>query len=207
MSKKELMKLADSFQKKADTAFQNYQETGASRYDSAFRRNEDIAAALRAAAEAADEHNAYIMTGAQSLLCEMLSCGSADLEILDRIGYGWDEILDQMDWPREGLDFNDVLRAAVSVGIINIKEAISERTFLLEATQGIHEKLEPEEAEELEALRDLHPDDDIEGDFNFLATHVWFKSNGPAYRRYLPEAVDNFEDNVGFFLTGGEGDD
>ena len=60
MSKKELMKLADSFQKKADTAFQNYQETGASRYDSAFRRNEDIAAALRAAAEAADEHNAYI---------------------------------------------------------------------------------------------------------------------------------------------------
>lgn len=38
MSKKELMKLADSFQKKADTAFQNYQETGASRYDSAFRR-------------------------------------------------------------------------------------------------------------------------------------------------------------------------
>nr|WP_325229203.1 hypothetical protein [uncultured Oscillibacter sp.] len=147
------------------------------------------------------------MTGAQSLLCEMLSCGSADLEILDRIGYGWDEILDQMDWPREGLDFNDVLRAAVSVGIINIKEAISERTFLLEATQGIHGKLEPEEAEELEALRDLHPDDDIEGDFNFLATHVWFKSNGPAYRRYLPEAVDNFEDNVGFFLTGGEDDD
>ena len=26
MSKKELMKLADSFQKKADTAFQNYQD-------------------------------------------------------------------------------------------------------------------------------------------------------------------------------------
>ncbi len=109
-----------------------------------------------------------------------------------------------MDWPREGLDFNDVLRAAVSVGIIDIKEAISERTFLLEATQGIHGKLEPEEAEELEALRDLHPDDDIEGDFNFLATHVWFKNNGPVYRRYLPDAVDEFEDNVGFFLTGGE---
>ena len=36
------------------------------------------------------------MSGAQSLLCEMLSCGSSDLEMLDRIGYGWDEILDQM---------------------------------------------------------------------------------------------------------------
>ena len=30
------------------------------------------------------------MSGAQSLLCEMLSCGSSDLEILDRIGYGWE---------------------------------------------------------------------------------------------------------------------
>lgn len=60
MRKEELMKLADSFQKKADTAYQNYQETGASRYDSAYRRNEDIATALRAAAEAADEHQAYI---------------------------------------------------------------------------------------------------------------------------------------------------
>lgn len=145
-----------------------------------------------------------MISGAQSFLCEILSCGSADLERLDRIGYGWDEILDQMEWPRDGLDFNDVLRGAVSVGIINIKEAVSERIFLLEAAQGFRGKLEPEEAEELEALRSLHPDDDIEGDFNFLATHVWFKSNGPTYRRYLPEAVDSFEDNVGFFLTGGE---
>lgn len=49
------------------------------------------------------------------------------MEILDRIGYTWSEILDQMDWPREGLDLDDVLRAAVSVGIINIKEAVKLR--------------------------------------------------------------------------------
>ena len=106
------------------------------------------------------------MSGAQSLLCEMLSCGSMDLEILDRIGYGWDEILDQMDWPREGLDFNDVLRGAVSIGIINLKKAVSERILVLEAEESIHGKLEPEEAEELDALRLLNPDDDIGGDFN-----------------------------------------
>lgn len=147
------------------------------------------------------------MSGAQSLLCEMLSCGSMDLEILDRIGYGWNEILDQMDWPREGLDFNDVLRGAVSVGIINLKEAVDERILVLEAEESIHGKLEPEGVGELEALRLLKPDDDIEGDFNFLATHVWFRRNGSIYRRYLTEALDEFEDNVGFFLTGGEGDD
>ena len=146
------------------------------------------------------------MSGAQSLLCEMLSCGEADLDILDRIGFGWDEILDQMDWPRDGLDFNDVLRGAVSVGIINLKEAVSDRILVLEAEESIHGKLESEEAEELEALRLLKPDDDIGGDFNFLATLVWFEKNSSTYRRYLPEAVDEFEDNVGFFLTGGEGE-
>lgn len=60
MSKEELMKLAGSFQKKADAAFENYQETGMSRYGSAYRRNEELADALRMAAGAADEHNAYI---------------------------------------------------------------------------------------------------------------------------------------------------
>ena len=59
-----------------------------------------------------------MISGAQSFLCEILSCGSADLEILDRIGYRWEEILDQIEWPRDGLDFNDILRGAVSVGII-----------------------------------------------------------------------------------------
>ncbi len=60
MKREELEKLAASFQAKADTAFQNYQETGMSRYGSTARRNEDIADALRIAAGATDEHQAYI---------------------------------------------------------------------------------------------------------------------------------------------------
>lgn len=60
MSKEELMKLAEKYQAKADADFQNYQETGISRYGSSYRRNEDMAEALRMAAGAADEHRAYI---------------------------------------------------------------------------------------------------------------------------------------------------
>ena len=60
MKREELEKLAGSFQAKADTAYRNYQETGISRYSSTCRRNERIASALRMAAEAADEHCAYI---------------------------------------------------------------------------------------------------------------------------------------------------
>lgn len=144
------------------------------------------------------------MNGAQSLLCEMLSCGSMDLELLDRIGYNWGDVLDQMEWPGEGLDFNDLLRATVSVGIISIKGAVDDRLCELEAIPNERE-LDADEEEELSALRSLNPDDDIRGYYNCLDTHVWFEHNGPIYRRYLPDAVDDFEENVGFFLTGGEG--
>ena len=48
MDKKKLMELAERYQCKADTAFQNYQETGITRYDTARRNNEDMAEALKA---------------------------------------------------------------------------------------------------------------------------------------------------------------
>ena len=144
------------------------------------------------------------MTGTQSLLCEMLSCGTLDLELLDRVGYDWDEVLEQLDWPDgEGFNFNRLMRAIVDVGIIHIKQAVEDRICELEAVENERE-LDEDEAEEMEALRRLDPDQDIEGFFNCLDTHVWFRQNGSIYRRYLSSALDSFEDNVGFFLTGGE---
>lgn len=44
----------------------------------------------------------------------------------------------------------------------------------------------------------------FEGFYKCLDTHVWFSRNGAIYRRYLERALDSFEDNVGFFLTGDE---
>lgn len=146
------------------------------------------------------------MTGTQSLLCEMLSCGTLDLELLDRVGYDWDEVLEQLDWPDgEGFTFNGLMRAVVGVGIIRIKQAVDDRICELEAVENERE-LDEDEVEEKEALQHLYPDQDIEGFFNCLDTHVWFRQNGPVYRRYLSSALDSFEDNVGFFLTGGEGE-
>ena len=146
------------------------------------------------------------MTGTQSLLCEMLSCGTLDLELLDRVGYDWDEVLEQLDWPDgEGLNFNRLMRAIVDVGIIHIKQAVEDRICELEAVENERE-LDEDEAEEMESLRRLDSDQDIEGFFNCLDTHVWCRQNGSIYRRYLSSALDSFEDNVGFFLTGGEDD-
>ena len=95
------------------------------------------------------------MTGTQSLLCEMLSCGTLDLELLDRVGYDWDEVLEQLDWPDgEGFNFNRLMRAIVDVGIIHIKQAVEDRICELEAVENERE-LDEDEAEEMESLRRL----------------------------------------------------
>lgn len=60
LQKKELEKLAEKYQAKADADYRNYQETGITRYGTSYRKNDDLACALRMAAEAADEHSAYI---------------------------------------------------------------------------------------------------------------------------------------------------
>ena len=51
MTKEELIALADKHQEKADKAYKNYQETGITRYSRDYRNSEDLAAALRMAAE------------------------------------------------------------------------------------------------------------------------------------------------------------
>lgn len=56
ISQKQLEALAAKQQLKADRAYNRYQETGIPRYDRERRNAEDLADALRVAANAADEH-------------------------------------------------------------------------------------------------------------------------------------------------------
>lgn len=57
LTKAELNKLVDKYQDKAEKAYRNYQETGMQRYDRERQKAEDLAEALNAAANAAEEHN------------------------------------------------------------------------------------------------------------------------------------------------------
>lgn len=60
IKKEELIKLIDKYDRQAEKAYMNYQETGIPRYDRERRNAEDLADALRVALGAADEHTAYI---------------------------------------------------------------------------------------------------------------------------------------------------
>lgn len=58
--KAELEALAKKYAAKADKAYQNYQETGISRYSREYQNAEDLFFAFQAAANAAEEHAALL---------------------------------------------------------------------------------------------------------------------------------------------------
>ena len=109
LSKAELGKLAARYQEKADRAYQNYQETGISRYDRERRNAEDLAEALRAAANASEEHSAL-----SSLRAEFVwIAGKADAALAENA-------------PREILA--DILENVVSYAATTCNYARRERT-------------------------------------------------------------------------------
>ena len=137
------------------------------------------------------------MSGAESLLCEILSCGVDDLEMLDGFSLDWGEVLDQIDWPQCVLGFNDIMRGVFACGIIRIKDEIYYRIYDL-----ANDRHDEAEEEELAALKLLNPEEDITAYFNCLDTHVYFRQNEEIYRRYLEYELNNFYDDTGFEIEG-----
>lgn len=96
LSKAELEKLAEKYQKKADHAIEKYQETGISRYYREYRDNGDLADAMTIAASAADDHHKLIAIESQirfeAARAECALQDNADREVLvgilnDHISY------------------------------------------------------------------------------------------------------------------------
>lgn len=86
MKREDLLKLAEKHQAKADAAQRNFWNSGVARYDNTRRQEEDLADALRMAADAADEHNAHLHLKAE---CHNFVGRAKD--ILDRKDWTEDE--------------------------------------------------------------------------------------------------------------------
>lgn len=86
MTKEELYTMAEKYTAKAERAYMNYQETGLARYDRDRRNAEELADALRIAAQAMDEHTT--LTGLKSeiySLANMAVCAKNDCEKLENL--------------------------------------------------------------------------------------------------------------------------
>ncbi len=145
-----------------------------------------------------------MMSAKDSLLLTLLGCGTLDLEMLEDIHYDFDDVIDRLDGLSiQEAGFNGLMRAVVDVGIIHIQEALEEKLAELHGYRDEGVMTEGDK-QELQALEQLDPDRDIRSYHNCLDTSVWFEQNGSAYRRYLSEAIDSFEENTGLYISGGE---
>ena len=52
--------------------------------------------------------------------------------------------------------------------------------------------------DEIDELESLNPEEDMDWFCNCLDTSCWFSNNEEIYRKYIPEAISNIEDNMGF---------
>lgn len=140
-----------------------------------------------------------MVSSREDFLMNLLNCGVLDLKLIDDVGYDWCDILSDGSGQRETLNY--IMRRVVEFGIDQLTTAVADRICELEAIPDERE-LDVDEEEELEALRTLNPEEDIESYHNFIDTHVWFENNADVYRTYLQEALDDFTEGTGFEIGG-----
>lgn len=130
----------------------------------------------------------------ERFLMTILNGGLGDLELLDNVNYEWRDILQNYQFVR--YDINRIMRAVVEFGIGKLTSSIDDRIRELEAHQD--DEISSEKSEELHALQQLSPYNDIQADYNSVATSVWAAQHAETYRKYLFNELDDFENGTGF---------
>ena len=135
----------------------------------------------------------------EDLLCCLLNCGDLDINLLSDCGYELCDIVDDCKATFGEVNINNLVRIMFDYGLRDIETAINDRICEIEAVAGERD-LDEDEENELEALRGLEPFDDIQSFHNFIDTHIWVDDDGKkeTYKKYLQEALDEFEKMTGF---------
>lgn len=159
------------------------------------------------------------MATTESILASILGCGTADLSLLEYLGYDIDPIIE--DCIDDGdLSLYGIIRRVVDTAACDLQEALDNQREKIRDT--MHEQLRFEwlefidsgemTEEELdkcdehkELIRDLellnsnelHPVYDVDLYYNFLATNVGITNLG-WYKRWMGSVVDEIEDKMGF---------
>lgn len=151
-----------------------------------------------------DAEEVALNTTLRKLTCALLSCGEQDLDVLGRVRYSWEDVLSRITWEdtvQELLRFEDLMWAVVDVGVVRIKDALTEHIYdLSNRWPPDGELLDEDEAQELLFLSLLDPEHDIFSSYSHQEhkAHTWFSKNcEKVYRQYLPEVLEAFERDTG----------
>lgn len=141
-----------------------------------------------------------MMTTAESWLTAILYCGSLDIRLLDDCTLACEDVLERAHEWTDSPNINDLVKAMFELALLNLKEAVEQRTEELEGYYGCRD-IDDDDLQELEAIRDLDVDEDISSFHNFLDTHIWFEKNAETYKKYFEPALDQFYEETGFEIT------
>lgn len=137
----------------------------------------------------------------KSVLCGLLDCGYLDLMILEDADE--DCVCDAIDELKaEGLEvtLNGITSMMFSQAKWKLDEAVQNR---IEELEGM-EIIDDAEAAELEAIRELEVESDIQGWSNCLDTSISMVCEDwkiAIYEKYFSEVIDELEANMGFDIV------
>lgn len=162
------------------------------------------------------------MATIDSILAFILGCGTADLSLLENLGYDIDPIIEGCIDDGD-LSLYGIIRRVADTAAFDLQEALDEQRDAIR--DAMHEQLAFERSEFIdsgemteeelnecddykELIRDLEllnsnelrPVYDVDIAFNFLATQVGITNLG-WYKRWMESVVDEIEDKMGFSFS------
>lgn len=139
-----------------------------------------------------------MMTSREDFLMTFIDCGLYDLKLIDDVQYNWGDVFAYLDLNYCGeRKLPAIMSAVFSLGKDNLAEAIDKRIDYLEDTEGTY-GISDEQRDELNALKELDPYEDLQEYHNYLDTHVTCVNHEGIYKSYLSEALSDFADGTGF---------
>ena len=133
------------------------------------------------------------------LLCALLDCGYLDLSILDDTDESFIlEAVERLQDEGIRLSLNGITDEMFCMAQSEIRDALEERRSDLEHWK-LMDTTSPKEMEELEALNELDPEEDIGWFCNCLDTSIYIAADyEEVYRKYFGELLDDLEEKMGF---------
>lgn len=140
----------------------------------------------------------------EDILMVLLECGSLDLQILEGVGHDLGDIVEELSAdgikPTLNAITDEIFRRGQCELVAAVEDAIQERKDQQAETDDTKEgETEYDRLQdEIDELESLNPEEDMDWFCNCLDTSCWFSNNEEIYRKYIPEAISNIEDNMGF---------
>lgn len=127
----------------------------------------------------------------EELLRSILDCGIDDLDLIRNIKYNIYDIIEDLKDNDIHPSLGNVMYECLNFARDELSDAVND--CLNDIENGILSVTKKEKKK----LEGLAPYDDLQMDFNFIATEVYL-NHKDVYMEYMPEKIEEIEEKLGF---------